>query len=202
MDRGPWTLDHEPALPMPAPLLTHLGFLAPKAEHRLLPGPLLNKAMTSGNDFFTAVAFSSANKELPSTAMSPHAALSAIAWSHCRCSLFRPRKNVTSTIHLAVMNRRWPDVILMDEDRHGIGWQQVLERHHVTQPTQVKAEAMVDNATCESCFQLGHHFQGYNPELHELSIRQARHTTKQWAWIRAKTADNLLHCVPPSPLGA
>ena len=42
----------------------------------------------------------------------------------------------------------------------------------------------------------------YNPELHELSIRQARHTTRQWAWIRAKTADNLLHCVPSSPLGA
>lgn len=41
----------------------------------------------------------------------------------------------------------------------------------------------------------------YNPELHELSIRQARHTTRQWAWIRAKTADNL-HCVPSSPLGA
>ena len=50
------------------------------------------------------------------------------------------------------MNRRWPDVIVMDEDKHGIGWQQVLETNHVTQPTQVKAEAMVDNATCESCF--------------------------------------------------
>ena len=52
------------------------------------------------------------------------------------------------------MNRRWPDVIIMDEDedKHGIGWQQVLETNHVTQPAQVKAEAMVDNATCQSCF--------------------------------------------------
>ena len=79
-DHGPWTFDFElaPAWPNLLGVAHSLGLSGSKRSMSSSSFAFARPARTSGKKFFTAVAFSSENSELPSKAMSPQAARSAM----------------------------------------------------------------------------------------------------------------------------